>query len=76
VQAGHATTAEHEYRGAISYFTEPKGLREWLIEIIGDDDRPFAQSGDPLTRLLHHLGLGFFDCLQEVCGKTILYGLR
>jgi hypothetical protein len=76
VQAGHATTAEHEYRGAISYFTKPKGLREWLIEIIGDDDRPFAQTGDPLTRLLRHLSLGCFDFLQEVFGKTILDGLR
>ena len=74
--AGHTTTAEHGYRGVISCFTQPKGLEEWLIEIRSDDDRPFAQTGDPLTRWLRHLGLGCFNCRQEVVGKTILDGLR
>jgi hypothetical protein len=35
-----------------------------------------SQTGDPLRQLLRHLGLDFFDFLQEVFGKTILYGLR
>ena len=55
---------------------QAKKPREWLIEIVGDDDGPFAKTSDPLTRLLRHLGLDFFDCLQEVLGKTILQGLR